>query len=123
MTPPITFTVDLPPSVNKVWRHSGKRVFRDPKYVAWQRTAGWELQAQRPDRFPANTHVAVTIRAGKAKRARDADNLGKGICDLLQAHQIVTNDRDIRDIRIVWDESIEPGRVRVEARVIEKVAA
>jgi Holliday junction resolvase RusA-like endonuclease len=49
--------------------------------------------------------------------------MGKAICDLLQTHRIVANDRDVRDIRIVWDESVEPGRVQVEIRAIERVEA
>jgi Holliday junction resolvase RusA-like endonuclease len=88
------------------------------------RAAGWEIAAQRPDRFPPGTAIAVTIKAGKARRGRDLDNLSKAIGDLLQAHRVVANDRDIADIRITWDHNnIEPGRVRVEARAIEERAA
>jgi Holliday junction resolvase RusA-like endonuclease len=118
-----TIDLPMPPSVNRIWRvGAGGRVYRDPEYVAWQRLAGWELAAQRPDKLPARTAVAVTIRAGRPKRARDVDNLGKALLDLLQAHRVIANDADVADLRIVWDTAIEPGRVRVDVRAIEKEA-
>jgi crossover junction endodeoxyribonuclease RusA len=120
---PITFTIDAPPSVNKVWRHAGKRVFRDPRYVAWQRTAGWEITAKRPGRFSPGTKVAVTVKAGKPKRARDLDNYGKGILDLMQSLGIIDNDRNVADLRLAWDSNVEPGRVVVEIKEIERAAA
>jgi crossover junction endodeoxyribonuclease RusA len=123
MTGLVTIALPLPPSTNKLWRRSGKRVYLDARYVAWRRTAGWELQAQRPDRFPPGAQVAVTVKVGKAKRARDLDNLSKAICDILQAHRIVANDRDITDIRLTWDAGVEPGKVLVELRGIERSAA
>jgi Holliday junction resolvase RusA-like endonuclease len=123
MTKPVTIDLPMPPSTNKLWRRSGTRVYLDARYIAWKRTAGWELVRQKPDRFPPGAQVAVTIRLGKSKRARDADNCAKGILDLLQAHGIVKNDRDVVDLRITWDAGIEPGRVLVEARAIERSAA
>lgn len=119
----ITFTLDAPPSVNRVWRHAGTRVYKDTRYVAWQRTAGRQVMAKRPGRFPPGTQVAVIIRAGKAKRARDLDNYGKGILDLIQSLGIVDNDRNVSDLRLAWDTGIEPGRVQVEIRAIETDAA
>jgi Holliday junction resolvase RusA-like endonuclease len=110
--------------VNRVWRvGAGGRVYKSPAYVAWAREAGWELVRQKPDRFPPGAQVAVTLRLGKAKRARDADNCAKGILDLLQAHGIVKNDRDVVDLRITWDATIEAGRVAIEVRAIERSAA
>jgi crossover junction endodeoxyribonuclease RusA len=122
----VTVTIDLPlpPSVNRVWRVGpGGRVHKAPAYVAWARQAGWELAIQRPDHFPPGTAIAVTVRAGKARRGRDLDNLSKAICDILQTHQVVANDRDITDIRLTWDASIEPGRVQVQIREIARRAA
>jgi Holliday junction resolvase RusA-like endonuclease len=119
----ITFAIDLPPSVNRLWRHSGKRVYLDPRYVAWKRVAGWQIKATRPGRFPYGTHVSVTIKAGKAKRARDIDNLGKATLDLVQAVGIIGNDRDVRDLHIAWDDAVLPGKAKVEVREIEREAA
>jgi Holliday junction resolvase RusA-like endonuclease len=120
----VTIELAVPPSVNRIWRvGAGGRVYCDPKYLAWRRTAGWEIMATRPGRFPAGTKVAVAIRAGKAKRARDLDNFTKAICDILQAHRIVANDRDVHSLAIAWDAGIEPGQVHVEVRPIERAVA
>ena len=124
MTATVTIDLPMPPSVNRVWRVGvGGRVYTDARYVAWKRTAGWELVRQKPGRFPPGAQVAVTIRAGKAKRARDIDNLSKALLDLLQAHCVVANDRDVHSIAIAWDTSVEAGRVLVEVRAIERSAA
>jgi Holliday junction resolvase RusA-like endonuclease len=116
-------SLDAPPSVNKIWRHCGKHVFRDPRYIAWQRLAGWEVMAKRPGKIPPGTKVAVTIRAGKAKRARDLDNYGKGILDLVQALGIIDNDRNVADLRLAWDNNVPTGRVAVEISEIRRAAA
>jgi Holliday junction resolvase RusA-like endonuclease len=124
MTAAVTFTVDAPPSLNRIWRHSGKRVYCNPRYVSWRRTAGWQLLAQRPGSLPAGSEIAVTLRIGPAKRKLDADNAAaKQVLDLLQHHQIIANERLVADIRTLRDDTVEAGRVRVELRTIEWRAA
>lgn len=120
----LTFTVDMPPSVNKIWRIGpGSRVYKAPAYTAWARSAGWEIAAKRPGRFPAGTKVAMTVKAGKPKRARDIDNLSKALLDLMQGVGIVDNDRDVVDLHLAWDNTVPDGRVQVELRSIERRAA
>jgi Holliday junction resolvase RusA-like endonuclease len=120
MTKPVTIHLLAPPSSNRIWRvGTGGRVHIDAKYASWRRSAGWELQAQRPGRFPAGAEVAVTLRLGPSasKRVRDIDNAAaKGVLDLLQSHQVIANDKLVADLRIVRDAGVEPGRVQVEVR-------
>jgi Holliday junction resolvase RusA-like endonuclease len=123
MTIRVTLNLPIPPSVNRLWRVSGRRVHRSARYVAWQRSAGWELQVQKPAPFPADATIGLNIRAGMTSKRRDIDNLAKAICDLMQAHGVIDNDAAVKDLRLTWDDSIEPGRVRVEAWAIERAAA
>ena len=124
MTATVTISLPMPPSANRIWRAGRRRVYRSAAYLRWLRSAGWELKTQRPTPFPAGLSIGITIRAGKPdKRRRDADNIAKAICDLLQAHAVIDNDVNVGDLRIVWDDSIAAGRVQVEAWAIERRAA
>jgi Holliday junction resolvase RusA-like endonuclease len=117
----ITINLPTPPSVNRIWRvGAGGRVYIDPKYNAWRRFAGWELAAQRPGKLPHGQQLAVTIRLGRMKRTKDADNCAKAVLDLLEAHGVIRNDRDVAKLVIERDGAISTGRVLVEARVIKK---
>jgi Holliday junction resolvase RusA-like endonuclease len=118
----VIITLPLPPSTNRLWP-GRRRVYRSRAYLTWIKEAGWTLQMQKPTPFPVGSAIAVIIRAGKAKRARDIDNIGKALLDLLQAHRIVANDRDVADLRLAWDDGIPAGRVQVEAWAIERAAA
>jgi crossover junction endodeoxyribonuclease RusA len=124
MTTPTTITLPSPPSVNRVWRttRTGK-VYCDPKYAAWRKAAWWEIAAQRPGKFKLGEPVAITIRIGKATRARDIDNYGKALLDALQASGTLANDRDVHDMRVHRDTTVPAGRVVVEMRTITKAAA
>jgi Holliday junction resolvase RusA-like endonuclease len=54
------------------------------------------------------------------KRTKDADNCAKAVLDLLEAHGVIRNDRDVAKLVIERDGAISTGRVLVEARVIKK---
>jgi crossover junction endodeoxyribonuclease RusA len=109
----IRIDLPLPPSTNRLWRHIGKRVYLDPRYVAWKRTAGFEAIAKRPGRIPKDMASDIEIRAGKPKRRMDLDNLVKPTLDLLQAVRVISNDTDVTNLRAMWDGGVEPGRMQV----------
>lgn len=93
----------LPPSTNSLTFNAkwGGRAKTD-KYAAWLRSAGWELEAQKPQAFSGD--VAVEIWANKPnKRKRDLDNLAKPILDLLVAHRVIDDDSDVQSINMRWD--------------------
>jgi Holliday junction resolvase RusA-like endonuclease len=110
----IAFDLPLPPSVNSIWRSGRGRVYRSPKYKAWRKAAGWELVAQRPPRLAGE--VNVSIAAGQSdRRRRDLDNIAhKGVLDLLTAHQVIEDDSKVLELSGRWDETVAPGRLRVE---------
>jgi Holliday junction resolvase RusA-like endonuclease len=114
----LSLDLPQPPSVNHIWRFHGGGAFRTPAYTSWLETAGWELKAQRPAPLPAGSALAITIRAGKPDRARDLDNLVKGLLDLLEAHGVIENDGAVHDLRICWDAHVPPGRARVSGSAL-----
>ena len=118
-----TITIALPPSVNSIWRFGrGGRVHKSTRYCAWQRTAGWELAAQRPKRVAGP--VKVSIAAGRPdRRRRDIDNLSKSLLDLLQVHRVIKDDSMVTSLAARWDEAIPAGTVRVtvEAAMVNSV--
>jgi Holliday junction resolvase RusA-like endonuclease len=121
---PVVISLPAPPSTNRLWRAgAGGRIHIDPAYASWRRSAGWELVRQKPDHFPPGAQVAVAVRVGKAKRAKDIDNLPKALLDLLQTHGVIGNDKLVAKLTIERDASVPDGRVTVEVREIEEAAA
>lgn len=114
-----TVEVDLPmpPSVNALWRSGrGRKVYRSPKYTAWLKEAGWEIQRQRHGKIDGPYRADIILRP-KTNRRRDADNFAKAVLDLLGAHSLTDDDSLCVAPRPRWwtsdDEHIEPGWCRV----------
>jgi Holliday junction resolvase RusA-like endonuclease len=108
--------ISIPPSVNRLWRVGRRRVFCSPQYIAWLRTAGWELLTQRPARFTGP--VRISIAAGRPdRRRRDLDNIAtKALLDLLVAHRVIDDDSLVAAISSKWDDNVAAGRVHVDIR-------
>ena len=106
--------ISIPPSVNSIWRVGrAGRVHCSKRYTDWRRTAGWELQTQRPARIMGP--VIITIAAGRPdRRRRDVDGLPKAVLDLLQAHRVIENDSLVASLTSRWDSAVTPGRIVVE---------
>ena len=101
--------------MNRVWRvGAGGRSTPIPSTRRGGARQGGELQQPgAPQEFPPGTEVAVTVKVGRAKRAKDIDNLNKALLDLLQALRVIGKDRDVSKLTIERDTAIEDGRVQV----------
>ena len=105
---PTVIALELPPSINALWRSSRGRVHRSKRYRDWQRSAGWELVAQRPARIAGP--VAIRIAVGPPdRRRRDIDNIGKALLDRLVAHQVIEDDAMV--VKLIT--AVPAGIVRV----------
>lgn len=86
------FELPVPPGTNNLFYNKkgggGRR--KAKRYMEWINAAGWELQAQRPDRFPGEVHVVLFFPENKQ---RDIDGYIKPILDLLVTHRVIENDR------------------------------
>ena len=98
-----------PPSVNKTFRNAsaaelsrGSRGrLKTSTYKGWIKDAGMLLNAARLGRFIEP--VAVNVRVGACNEARDLDNYGKAICDLLKLCGVIADDslRCVHGVHIV----------------------
>ena len=80
----IRFELPFPPSVNRLWRFSGKRMYLSKKYAEWRKTAIWEIKRQFVFRDPITSSYSLTLLVRRPdKRKRDLDNLFKAISDAL----------------------------------------
>jgi Holliday junction resolvase RusA-like endonuclease len=101
----LQFILPLAPSVNRLWRISGKRMYKSQEYKNWIEEAGWMLKEQIKTKIDGKyaIHIAV-LRADK--RRRDLDNLLKATSDLLVAMQIVEDDSQCMALAAEWSEDL-----------------
>lgn len=93
MTERQTITLPFPPSVNSVYANVfGKGRVKRKAYKDWIKSAGWELQAQRPRKFTERVRVVIGINPPR-KNAGDVDNRVKPVLDLLVRHQVIPDDK------------------------------
>lgn len=107
----ITFTLPFPPSVNTYWRHmvlGGKfkkaqaRVYLSEQGKNYRTHAILSMNVQRVPKRALQGRLAVHVIAYPPdRRARDLDNLPKGVLDALKHAEIIVDDSHIDDLRIV----------------------
>lgn len=105
----IVLDLPRPPSVNALYFNKpGKGRIKTPAYRAWIKEAGWLLVSQRPKAVLGEYKLHVLVGPTRA----DIDNLAKAINDLLQRHQVVTNDRKADSVLLERSDEIPRGIVR-----------
>ncbi len=107
----VSLRLPMPPSVNQLWRPTGRRLILTEAYKAWRRDAGWTLAQQRPGRISGA--YCLMISACRASKL-DLGNVEKAISDLLQQMRVIDNDRLAESISLKWGDH-EGVIIRVEA--------
>lgn len=114
----IEFTLPWPPSVNRMWRNVGPRTLLSRKGRDYRTAALAYVLDQRVPRQKLKNRLSVEIIAYPPdRRARDLDNLLKGILDALQCCEVIENDSCIDWL------SIERGPVGRSGKVLVRVQA
>lgn len=110
----IELTLPYPPSANRLWRGSGRRVYLSPEYKEWKEAACYEVMMRRVGEV-CGRYALVVEATRPDKRKRDCDNLLKPINDLLQFSGIVDDDSMCVDVRSHWlgEEPLTLIKVRV----------
>lgn len=90
----------VPPSTNNLFvnKKVGGR-FLSPAYKAWRTSAGWALNLSRPVPFCGDL-VEVSLTVPRKPASRDLDNFAKAPIDLLVAHAIINDDKQIERLTI-----------------------
>ena len=88
----LTFTVDCPPSANKIWRNVSNRAIKSKEYRTWLTINSAEIHWRHKYEMikgPCEVHIKYTP---PNKRFKDTDNVIKPCLDLLQAADVIEND-------------------------------
>ena len=105
-------TIPFPPSTNSLWRAVKGRNIKSKAYRAWEQMAGKVLMTQRLERLAGP--VDVTIKLCKPdKRRHDIDNRIKAPLDLLVAHGLIDDDRNVQSILAYWHSEAEGCEIEV----------
>jgi len=81
--PEINFTLPYPPTVNKIWRPTGKGLVKTAAARKWQTDAGWAYKAAGGRRLDGPLMVLVNLSPPNDGRKRDVDNGLKALLDSL----------------------------------------
>lgn len=112
-----TLELPWPPTVNTYWRRVGSKTVLSRKAREYRANVLASCLEQRAPRLGA-ARIRLRITAHPPdRRARDLDNLVKGVQDALAHARVFNDDAQVDDLRIVRDEVHKGGRllVRIEA--------
>jgi len=93
-----TYHLPTPPSVNALWRISGRRMYRAKKYTDWlgQVALALELEPRPEIDYPFNIEIVVGRPRRKdgslSSRKSDIDDKVKGVLDVLQHCKVIEDD-------------------------------
>jgi crossover junction endodeoxyribonuclease RusA len=86
------FQLPLPPPASQTTTNvKGPGRVKTAKYKAWRNEAGWEINLQKVKPVSGRYHIDLEITPPD-RRARDADNLKKGVYDVLKEAGIIQDD-------------------------------
>lgn len=110
----------LPPSVNSIYRHTKRGIFRTEAYNVWANGEGWLLKSQVANQPKWKEPVYIVGRFRRPRTNSDLDNRLKGIADLLQQLGVIENDRLIEGWNVCWSINLPEG---VAAEIVITSAA
>lgn len=141
MTSPLMtlrFSLPWPPSVNTYWRHTvrgGKKpkdgealqkhfakVYLSEQGQRYRTEAILRLREQQVPKHALKGRLGVLIKAYPPdRRARDLDNLPKGVLDALKEGGVIRDDADIDDLHVVRMPVVDGGGLTLELREIDVI--
>ena len=92
----------VPPATNNLFvnKKVGGR-FISPAYKAWRTEAGWALKLRKPAlQVFGPIPVEIWLMVPRKPVNRDIDNFAKGPLDLLVAHGIISDDKQVARLTI-----------------------
>lgn len=111
--------LEMPPSVNSIWRstlgRNGKpRTYRAKTYAAWMHTAAWTVKSAIAKTGQLKGDVKVSVDF--CPRKGDLDNRLKAICDSLVQGGAIEDDKNIISLTARWNPMIghQGAFVRIE---------
>jgi|TARA_R110002167_G_scaffold11880_2_gene51388 crossover junction endodeoxyribonuclease RusA len=106
-----------PPSVNALWRITGRRMYRSKKYMDFikdcEATVAWQNHPTID--YPFNIEIVV---GRPSKRRMDIDNRGKAVMDILQHLKIIEDDCMAQQITMMWTDAFKHTEVTIWKAVL-----
>ncbi len=113
------YNLPTPPSVNALWRISGRRMYRSKKYMEWlaEVSLALELESRPEIDYPFNIEIVVGRPRRKdgslSSRKSDIDNKVKGVLDVLQHCKVIKDDYLANRVTVMWSNEIEHCKVTI----------
>lgn len=113
------YALPIPPSVNALWRVSGRRMHRSKKYTGWIDECLLMLELEQRPQIAGPFICEITVGRPRRKdgsistRKADIDNRVKPVLDLLQHAGIVVDDANAWQVMVMWSNDIDYCQVRV----------
>jgi Holliday junction resolvase RusA-like endonuclease len=103
--------------VNRIWRSSGKRVYRSPEYIAWAEAADRAVMANRQyPKHKINGPFEAYFFFEETRQGLDLDNRIKPVLDWLQSRSILLDDKHCRRLVAEWNDNVEGCVVALRER-------
>ena len=97
-----TYTIDVPPSTNNLFRNvPGRGRVKTDRYKKWSLSAAWQVKLQHKG-APLEGPTAISITLKRPNKNSDLDNRSKGPIDALQAGGAIANDKQVSCITMAW---------------------
>ena len=113
------YHLPIPPSVNALWRMSGRRMHKSKRYSEWieECLLALELEPRPQIAGPFICEIEVgrpRRKDGKVStRKADIDNRIKPVLDLCQTAGIIVDDANAWQVMVMWSNEREDCRVRI----------
>ena len=103
----VTLDLPFPPSVNAIWRFSGKSAYVSKQYSSWQKQADDAYRLQKSDKtigtpIKGAFEVHMTFSESKRRWNTDLDNRIKVTLDALQRFNLIENDSKCQKLTATW---------------------
>lgn len=103
----VTLELPFPPSVNGIWRYSGKRAYASKQYAAWKKEADAWFMKQRAEKtigtpIKGAFEVHMAFSTTKRRKNADLDNRIKVVMDALQKFELIENDSKCQKLTATW---------------------
>lgn len=101
MTDTRRYTIDPPPSANKLWKIRDGRMVKTDEYKSWKIAASWSIKSQRQGEA-LDGPTAVTLSLKRPRKNADIDNRIKPVLDALEAGGAIVNDKQVTAVCAAW---------------------
>jgi Holliday junction resolvase RusA-like endonuclease len=102
LTPPVTFRIPTPPSVNQAYRNTPHGRAKTKAYDDWLLTAFQMIRAQNAGALHGHCGLVIGVEREAHMKRADLDNRAKLILDAIVSAGVITDDRFVTFLAMCW---------------------